>query len=54
MFSIFKNQTIDVSHKVEKIYHLAENEKVDLIFPSIVIGELIYTISKKKKLQDLS
>jgi predicted nucleic acid-binding protein len=40
----------NLNEKVEKIFHLAENEKIDLIFPSIVIGELIYTISKKKEI----
>ena len=38
------------STKVEDIFEKVENSKTKLLIPSIVIGELIYTILKRKEI----
>lgn len=47
--TILKYLTGTLPSRVDKIFLQAEDNKIDLVIPSIVIGELIYTIEKGKK-----
>jgi predicted nucleic acid-binding protein len=39
----------DLPEKADQIFQKAENDEITLILPSIALGEIIYTILKKKE-----
>ena len=46
--AILRYLTGTLPSRVNKILIQAEDSKIDLVIPSIVVGELIYTIEKGK------